>query len=296
MTPSSSVAVAFLGIGLMGARQARRLLEAGYEVTAWNRSREKAETLIPFGARIAETASQAVQSADIVVLMLENGDIVSDVLFSQGVADTLRRGSIVVDMSSIKPAEAQDHAGHLAARGIDHIDAPVSGGTVGAEQGTLAIMAGGDEQVFSRVKPILEVMGRPVHVGPHGAGQLAKLANQIIVGVTIGAVAEALLLAQRGGADPAKVREALRGGFAESRILELHGQRMVERDFVTKGRSVTHLKDLDNALDAAERLALDAIPYTALTADLFRGLIANTGDLDHSGLLVELERRNGVAV
>jgi 2-hydroxy-3-oxopropionate reductase len=169
----------------------------------------------------------------------------------------------------------------------------VSGGTVGAEQGTLAIMAGGAEEAFPRVKPILEVMGRPVHVGPHGAGQLAKLANQIIVGVTIGAVAEALLLAKRGGADPAKVREALRGGFAESRILDLHGQRMVERDFITKGRSVTHLKDLDNALDAAERLALDAVPYTALTADLFRGLIANAGDLDHSGLLVELERRNG---
>jgi len=279
----------------MGSRQARRLLDAGYEVTVWNRSRGKAEALTPFGARVAETASQAVQSADIIVLMLENGGIVTDVLFSQGVADAVRPGSIVVDMSSIKPAEAQDHARHLAEHGIHHIDAPVSGGTLGAEQGTLAIMAGGDEQVFSRVKPILEVMGRPVHVGPHGAGQLAKLANQIIVGVTIGAVAEALLLAQRGGADPAKVREALRGGFAESRILEVHGQRMVERDFVTKGRSVTHLKDLDNALDAARRLALDTVPYTTLTADLFRGLIENTGDLDHSGLLVELQRRNSIA-
>jgi 2-hydroxy-3-oxopropionate reductase len=207
----------------------------------------------------------------------------------------LGRGSIVVDMSSIKPAEAQEHAKRLAERGIHHIDAPVSGGTVGAEQGTLAIMAGGDAGVYARVEPILRVMGRPVHVGPQGAGQLAKLANQIIVGVTIGAVAEALLLAQRGGADPAKVREALRGGFAESRILELHGQRMVERDFATKGRSVTHLKDLDNALDAAGRLMMDAVPYTALTADLFRGLIENTGDLDHSGLLVELERRNSAA-
>lgn len=295
MASSSSMAVAFLGIGLMGSRQARRLLDAGYEVTVWNRSRGKAETLISFGARVAETASQAVQSADIIVLMLENGSIVTDVLFSQGVADALRPGSIVVDMSSIKPAETQDHARQLAEHGIHHIDAPVSGGTLGAEQGTLAIMAGGDEQVFSRVRPILEVMGRPVHVGPHGAGQLAKLANQIIVGVTIGAVAEALLLAQRGGADPAKVREALRGGFAESRILEIHGQRMVERDFVTKGRSVTHLKDLDNALDAAGRLALDTIPYTALTADLFRGLIENTGDLDHSGLLLELQRRNSIA-
>ncbi|KLK92362.1 2-hydroxy-3-oxopropionate reductase [Microvirga vignae] len=292
MTPSSSAAVAFLGIGLMGSRQARRLLEAGYDLTVWNRSREKAEVLAPLGARVMDAAPDAVRDVEIVVLMLENGGIVTDVLFAQGVAEALRPGTILVDMSSIKPAEAQDHAKLLAERGVHHIDAPVSGGTVGAEQGTLAIMAGGDAEAFSRVKPVLEVMGRPVHVGPHGAGQLAKLANQIIVGVTIGAVAEALLLAERGGADPAKVREALRGGFAESRILDLHGQRMVERDFVTKGRSVTHLKDLDNALDAAERLSLQDVPYTALTADLFRGLIENAGDLDHSGLLVELERRN----
>lgn len=290
---SGSDMVAFLGIGLMGSRQARRLLEAGYSLVVWNRSREKAEALAAYGARVADTAAEAAQGASTIILMLESGAIVTDVLFTHGVADALSPSSVVVDMSSIKPGEAQDHAHRLAERGVYHIDAPVSGGTVGAEQGTLAIMAGGDTQVFSRVEPILKVMGRPVHVGPHGAGQLAKLANQIIVGVTIGAVAEALLLAQRGGADPAKVREALRGGFAESRILELHGQRMVARDFVTKGRSVTHLKDLDNALDAAGRLDLDAIPYTALTAGLFRSLIANTGDLDHSGLLVELERRNG---
>ncbi len=170
----------------------------------------------------------------------------------------------------------------------------VSDGTVGAEAATLAIMAGGESADFARVEPVLRAMGRPVHVGPHGSGQLAKLANQLIVGVTIGAVAEALMLASRGGADPAKVREALRGGFAESRVLELHGQRMVERDFVTKGRSVTHLKDLDNALDAADRLGLAERPYTAATADLFRGLLAHAGDLDHSGLLVELERRNGI--
>jgi 2-hydroxy-3-oxopropionate reductase len=226
--------------------------------------------------------------------MLENGTIVGDVLFAQGVADAVRAGTIVVDMSSIKPAEAQDHARRLAERGVHHIDAPVSGGTLGAEQGTLAIMAGGHPEIFTRVEPVLSVMGRPVHVGPHGTGQLAKLANQIIVGVTIGAVAEALLLSHRGGADPAKVREALRGGFAESRVLEVHGQRMIERDFVTKGRSVTHLKDLDNALDAAERIAVEALPYTAITADLFRGLIEHAGDLDHSGLLVELERRSGV--
>ncbi|EIM28976.1 NAD(P)-dependent oxidoreductase [Microvirga lotononidis] len=293
MAATTSLNIAFLGIGLMGSRQAKRLLEAGYSLTLWNRSREKAEALAPLGARVMDRAADAVRDADVVILMLENGRIVTDVLFSQGVAEALKPGSVLVDMSSIKPAEAQDHAGHLTERGVHHIDAPVSGGTTGAEQGTLAIMAGGEAEMFARVEPILSVMGRPIHVGPHGAGQLAKLANQIIVGVTIGAVAEALLLAQRGGADPAKVREALRGGFAESRILELHGQRMVERDFVTKGRSVTHLKDLDNALDAAERIDLQALPYTALTADLFRGLIANAGDLDHSGLLVELERRNG---
>ncbi|WP_262031011.1 NAD(P)-dependent oxidoreductase [Microvirga sp. Mcv34] len=296
MAAATSPQIAFLGIGLMGSRQAKRLLDAGYSLTLWNRSREKAEALAPLGARVADRAADAVSGADVVILMLENGRIVDDVLFSQGVAEVLKPGAILVDMSSIKPAEAQDHAHQLKERGVHHIDAPVSGGTTGAEQGTLAIMAGGEAEMFDRVEPILKVMGRPVHVGPHGAGQLAKLANQIIVGVTIGAVAEALLLAQRGGADPAKVREALRGGFAESRILELHGQRMVERDFVTKGRSVTHLKDLDNALDAAERIDLQALPYTALTADLFRGLIANAGDLDHSGLLVELERRNGEGI
>jgi len=293
MTASGISTVAFLGIGLMGSRQARRLLDAGHRLTVWNRSRDKAEALAPLGARVVDTPSQAVAGADVVILMLENGAIVTEVLFAQGTAQALKPGAIVVDMSSIKPAEAQAHARHLAERGVHHIDAPVSGGTLGAEQGTLAIMAGGEAETFAKVEAILMVMGRPVHVGPHGAGQLAKLANQIIVGVTIGAVAEALLLAQRGGADPAKVREALRGGFAESRILELHGQRMVERDFVTKGRSVTHLKDLDNALDAADRIDMDSLPYTALTADLFRGLIANAGDLDHSGLLVELERRNG---
>jgi 3-hydroxyisobutyrate dehydrogenase-like beta-hydroxyacid dehydrogenase len=294
MAASTSVNVAFLGIGLMGSRQAKRLLDAGHSLTVWNRSREKAEALSAFGARVVDTAAEAVADADVVILMLENGRIVTDVLFSQGAAGALRPGAVLVDMSSIKPAEAQEHAKRLAERGVHHIDAPVSGGTLGAEQGTLAIMAGGESDMFDRVESLLAIMGRPVHVGPHGAGQLAKLANQIIVGVTIGAVAEALLLAQRGGADPAKVREALRGGFAESRILELHGQRMVERDFATKGRSVTHLKDLDNALDAAERIDLDALPYTALTADLFRDLIDNAGDLDHSGLLVELERRNAL--
>ena len=287
--------IAFLGIGLMGAPQARNILKAGFTVTAWNRSRTKAEALVTDGSTVADTPADAVRNADIVVIMLENCPIVTDVVFTQGAAEAMRPGILVVDMSSIKPFEAQDHAKRLAAFDIHHVDAPVSGGTVSAMEGTLAIMAGGEADVYARAEPVLRTMGRPVHVGPSGSGQLAKLANQIIVGVTIGAVAEALLLAKRGGADPARVREALRGGFAESRILELHGLRMVERDFATKGRSVTHLKDLDNAIDAAERLDLPATPYCALTAELFRGLLANEGDLDHACLLVELERRNHFA-
>lgn len=284
--------IAFLGIGLMGRHQAANLLQAGYPVTAWNRSRAKAEALEPLGATVAGSAAEAVGQADIVVIMLENGPIVADVLFGVGAAGAaVKPGAVVVDMSSIKPAEAQDHARRFAERGVGHVDAPVSGGTVGAENATLAIMAGGEADHVARVDDVLKAMGRPVHVGPSGAGQLAKLANQIIVGVAIGAVGEALMLAARGGADPAKVREALRGGFAESRVLDLHGQRMVERDFVTKGRSVTHLKDIDNALSAATELGLE-LPFSGVLADLFRGLLANAGDLDHSGLLVELERRN----
>ncbi|MBE7246496.1 MAG: NAD(P)-dependent oxidoreductase, partial [Actinomycetospora chiangmaiensis] len=180
--------IAFLGTGLMGAPMARNLLRAGFPVTVWNRSRDKAEALGPDGAVVAGTAAEAVQGAEMVILMLENGSIVEQVLFQSGAAAALGDGAIVIDMSSIKPAEAQDHARRLAERGVGHLDAPVSGGTVGAERAALAIMAGGAPGDFARAEPVLVALGRPVHVGPHGAGQLAKLANQVIVGVTIGAV------------------------------------------------------------------------------------------------------------
>lgn len=291
---SAQPQIAFLGTGLMGSPMARNLLAKGFPITAWNRTREKAEALVPLGATVAASASDAVAGADVVITMLENGPICEAVIFGSGAAEAMRPGAILVDMSSIKPAEAQDHALRLARRGVKHLDAPVSGGTVGAEAATLAIMAGGEEADFETVKLALSALGRPVHVGPSGAGQLAKLANQIIVGVTIGAVAEALMFAKRGGADPAKVREALRGGFAESRILELHAERMAKRDFTTRGRTVTHLKDMDNALDAAHLLDLSECRYTALTAELFRGLLAHQGDLDHSALMIEIERRNGI--
>lgn len=291
---SGRPSIAFLGTGLMGLPMAGHLIAAGYPLTVWNRTAAKAASLVETGARLAASPVDAADGADVVILMLENGRICEDVLFGSSLAGAIRPGALVIDMSSIKPAEAQSQARRLAERGVRHIDAPVSGGTVGAEAATLAIMAGGDVTDFATAEPILKTMGRPVHVGPSGAGQLTKLANQIIVGVTIGAVAEALMLAARGGADPVKVREALRGGFAESRVLELHADRMARRDFATRGRSVTHLKDIDNALDAAATLNLVDCPYTALTADLFRGLIAHTGDLDHSGLLVEIERRNAI--
>ncbi|HEX7891817.1 MAG TPA: NAD(P)-dependent oxidoreductase [Ramlibacter sp.] len=286
--------IAVLGTGLMGFPMARRLCEAGHTVHAWNRSREKAERLAPHGARIHERAADAVREAEIVVCMLENGPVVSDVLFAQGTADAMRRGTLFIDMASIQPKEARDHAARLAERGIAHVDAPVSGGTVGAENGTLAIMAGGKPEDFERAQPVFQVFGRATHVGPCGAGELAKLANQMIVGITIGAVAEALLLCAKGGADMAKVREAITGGFADSRILQLHGQRMVERDFAPRAKIAVQLKDMRNALATAEEVGFDA-PITALFERLYadaaeHGLV----DLDHSGLFVELAARNGL--
>ncbi|MCC7544544.1 MAG: NAD(P)-dependent oxidoreductase [Aquabacterium sp.] len=286
--------ISLLGCGLMGTPMATRLLNHGYTLTAWNRTRSKADALAAKGARVADTPAKAVVDADIVITMLEHGGVVEDVLFNPalpGASLGLKAGALVIDMSSILPEQAQAHGPRLAAQGVAYLDAPVSGGTVGAEAGTLAIMAGGAEADFERARPVLEVLGRPVHVGPTGSGQLTKLANQMIVGITIGAVAEALLLTQRGGADPAKVRQALRGGFAESRILEVHGQRMVDGDFAKRGSLAIQLKDLRNALHTASGLSFDA-PITAHLTDLYaQAADHGFGDLDQSGLFKELERR-----
>ena len=286
--------IAFLGTGLMGLPMARRLCEAGFAVHAWNRSPHKAEPLRALGAQIHDHPAGAAAEADLLISMLENGAVVALVLFEQGAAEALRPGGLVVDMASIKPAEAREHARRLQALGRGHLDAPVSGGTVGAEQGTLAIMAGGAADDFARAAPVFQVLGRATHVGPEGAGQLAKLANQMIVGITIGAVAEALLMAAKGGADMAKVREAIGGGFAESRILQLHGQRMVERDFVPRARMTVQLKDMRNALETAADLGFEA-PITGLFESLYaQGVAHGLADLDHSGLFVELAQRNGM--
>jgi 3-hydroxyisobutyrate dehydrogenase-like beta-hydroxyacid dehydrogenase len=291
---NNMIQTSLLGCGLMGTPMARRLLAAGYPLTVWNRTRSKAETLGPEGATVADTPAEAVRDADLVITMLEHGGVVEDVLFDPnlpGAALGLKPGALVIDMSSILPEQAQDHARRLAAIGVQALDAPVSGGTVGAEAGTLAIMAGGLEADFERARPVLEVLGRPVFVGPSGSGQLTKLANQMIVGITIGAVAEALLLAEKGGANPAKVRQALRGGFAESRILEVHGQRMVEGDFTKRGSLAIQLKDLRNALHTSAGLGFDA-PITQYLASLYEDAAAHGfADLDQSGLFRELQRR-----
>eukprot|EP00913_Durusdinium_trenchii_P010541 g9885.t1 len=238
------------------------IIQAGYPVTAWNRDASKAQPLVDFGAAIASSPVEAVAAADIVFTMLTDGRAVGDVLFTGGVADAMKAGSVLVDTSSIAPDIAREHAALLEAKGVNHLDAPVSGGVVGAEAGTLAIMAGGEGDVVERLADVFAVLGRVTHVGPSGAGQVCKLANQQIVAVTIGAVAEAMVLVSAGGASREAFRNAIRGGFAESRILELHGARMVERKFEPGGSSKNQLKDLNAVMALAEELALK-LPLTS---------------------------------
>ena len=289
---SKRLKIAVLGTGMMGLPMARRLAQAGHEVHAWNRTRAKAEPLAADGVTIHDNAADAVRDVDFAVSLLESGAIVGEVLFNLGVAEAMPKGSLFIDMASIQPREAREHAAKLKDLGVQHLDAPVSGGTLGAEAGTLAIMAGGDAGDFERAQSVFTALGRATHVGPHGAGQLAKLANQMIVGITIGAVAEALLLVERGGADPAKVREAISGGFADSRILQVHGERMVKQDFAPRGRMTVQLKDMRNAMATAEEIDFDA-PITGLLEQLYaEGVKNGLGDLDQAGLFVQLQKRN----
>ena len=285
--------IAFLGTGLMGGPMAANLLKAGFPVTAWNRTPEKAEALAPAGATVAATPRDAVRDADYVIFMLSDGAAVGEMLFEKGVADAMKPGAVVLDMSSIKPSEARAHAARMEAMGLGHVDAPVSGGTRGAEGATLAIMAGGREDVIESAHPVFAAMGRPVRVGPHGAGQLSKLANQAIVAVTIGVVAEAMLLAEKGGADPAAIRQALKGGFADSIILQQHGERMTTGNFVPGGRSAIQLKDMDNILEEAARLGLE-LPLSGQMQQRYRRLVEELdgADTDHSGIYLELKDRN----
>ncbi len=283
--------ITLLGTGLMGEPMGLRLLDAGFDLCVWNRSPHKTLPLQQRGARVAQTAAQAVAGADVVLTMLANGPAVNEVL-TGGVAQVMPAHALFIDMSSIPPDMARQHAALLGQRGISALDAPVSGGVVGAAAGTLAIMAGGAPEAFERALPVFAALGRATRVGPVGAGALAKLANQMIVGITIGAVAEALLLVEAGGADPAAVRDAIRGGFAESRVLELHGARMLSRNFAPGAHATTQLKDLASALRTAEDEGLE-LPLTRGVHALYSRFVETGGaSLDHSALLLALERLN----
>lgn len=286
---STGLKVAFLGTGLMGLPMAVNILKAGFPVTAWNRSPDKAQALVDFGGSIANSPGEAVTDAGVVITMLSNGPAVADLLFSNGVANAISKGAVFIDMSSIKPSEAREHAARLADLGIAALDAPVSGGTKGAEAGNLAIMAGGETGAFAKGEPVLKAMGRPTHVGPSGCGQIAKLANQGIVAITIGAVAEAILLAEKAGLEKGALRQALSGGFADSVILQQHGERMEQRNFVPGGKSAFQLKDLNNLLEVAREAHLD-LPLANLQAARFERLVhaLDGADLDHSALFAEL--------
>lgn len=284
-----SIKTAFLGIGLMGEPMVRRLLQAGLPVCAWNRTFSKAERLAPHGAIAVAELANAVQDADIVISMLEAGPVVATVL--DAALTALKPGALWIDMSSTRQSEALDFHGRLQAAGCRFVDAPVSGGVGGAEAGALAIMAGGAAGDVECARPVLKAMGRVTHVGPAGAGQVAKLCNQLIVGGTINIVAEALLLAQAAGADPAAVRAAIRGGFAESRILDVHGQRMLDRNFVPGGQVTTQLKDMHNILAAATAAGI-ALPVTSLVTERYASIRDVYPQADHSAALLALERLN----
>lgn len=283
------MSIAFLGTGLMGAPMATRLLQAKHPVTVWNRTIAKAHSLQSEGASVAATPAEAALHAEIVITMLEAGPIVADVI--RTALPAISPHALVIDMSSTKQSEAQQLSAILNDRMIPFIDAPVSGGVVGAEAGTLAIMAGGDERDYARALPIFEVLGHATLVGPAGCGQLAKLCNQLIVGGTLEIVAEALLLAQAGGADPAAVRAAIRGGFAESRILDLHGQRMLDRDFLPGGKVASQTKDLENALQAALTAGV-SLPVTELVTRCYRTIVDQIPNADQSAVLLALEQMN----
>jgi len=282
--------IGFVGLGIMGRPMALNLKAAGHELAVPER-RSLTEELRGSATVLAD-AKAVAQWAEVAILMVPDTPDVETVLFgSPGVAEGLSRGKLVIDMSSISPIATRDFAARIGERGCDYLDAPVSGGEVGARQATLTIMVGGPAAAFARAKPLFEVMGKNItHVGEaNGAGQTCKVANQIIVALNIQAVAEALVFAAKAGADPARVRSALMGGFASSRVLEVHGERMLKQTFNPGFRIRLHQKDLNLALSAARELGL-ALPNTAMAQQMFSACAAHGGaDLDHSALVQAIE-------
>ncbi len=287
--------IGFIGLGIMGAPMAGHLLDAGYEVVTTDHFIAAPAELKAKSLKVVKGNDAVAKAADIVILMVPDTPQVQEVLFAEnGVASGLSKGKLVIDMSSISPIFTKEFATRIKALGADYLDAPVSGGEVGAKAASLAIMVGGEEASFERAKPIFEKLGKNITlVGPNGSGQTTKVANQIIVALTIEAVAEALVFASKAGADPAKVRQALMGGLANSRILEVHGDRMVKRTFEPGFRIELHQKDLNLALEGARSLGI-ALPNTSTTQQLFNSCAAHGGAKeDHSALVRALERMAG---
>ena len=276
----------------MGLPMSKNLVKAGYNLTVFNRSKNKAEPLKEFGAKISNTLKDAVDGSDIVITMLTDDTAVDEVMNNTDFLENLKSGSIVIDMSSVKPTTATKHGNNLKLKNINYLDAPVSGGTIGAEEASLAIMVGGEQNIFDNAFDILKKMGNPTLVGPIGSGQVSKLANQIIVGLTIGAVAEAVTLCEKAGADPNKMIKALSGGWADSKVLQTHGKRMINKDFTPKGRTSVHLKDMNNILECANNYNTH-LPISNLVKEMYKSLVENGhGETDHSSLYKEIERIN----
>ena len=288
---TATLKLGFVGLGIMGAPMAGHLVKAGHEVFIHTRSKVPAD-LANSSAIQCGSPQEVAEKADIIFTMVPDTPDVEKVLFGErGIASGLSKGKIVVDMSSISPIATKEFAKKINALACDYLDAPVSGGEVGAKNATLSIMVGGDDSVFERVKPIFELMGKNINlVGGNGDGQTAKVANQIIVALNIEAVAEALLFAAKAGADPAKVRQALMGGFASSKILEVHGERMVKRTFDPGFRIELHQKDLNLALNSARALGV-SLPNTSTAQELFNSCSAHGGKAwDHSAMVKALEK------
>ena len=284
--------IAFIGTGLMGYPMAKNLINQKLNLKVFSRTLEKAKPLGKLGAIIANSLGEAVKEADIVITMLTDDEAVEKVLGNQEFLNNLKTSSIVIDMSSIKPKIAIKYGQLLKDRNIHFLDAPVSGGTIGAEERSLAIMVGGDQNVFDEAFDTLKIMGNPTLVGPIGSGQVSKLANQIIVGVTIGAVAEAITLCEKSGVDANKFIKALSGGFADGKILQNHGKRMIDKDFSPKGKVSTHLKDMNNILECAGDFKTK-LPISNLIQEMFKSLVDQGNDNDdHSALYKEIENIN----
>ena len=284
--------ISFIGIGLMGLPMAKNLLKAGYSLKVYNRTLKKAEVLKKYNAEIADSIKEAVNDSEVIITMLSDDNAINTLMKSDSFLNNIKSGATVIDMSSVKPETAKLHGSNLKSKNINYLDAPVSGGTTGAEEATLAIMVGGEQKIFDKNFDVLKTMGNPILVGPIACGQISKLANQIIVGITLGAVAEAILLCEKAGANPEKMIKALSGGWADSKILQTHGQRMISKDFSPKGKTSTQLKDMSNIIGCADESNL-YLPISTLVKEMYNNLVSNGyGNKDHSSLYEEIKKIN----